>query len=278
MVSIELAAFVVDHLQRIAREDGFVDGYKVELKAGSNVGDGAMAEMVGVRVSGQRKNIADQLMYDELDLICKLKPSNAARQEQFSSEAAFKREVFVYNKVLPTMVAFQQEHRVPSESAFTSFPKCYLAQHNEATGESLIIMQDLRADGFTLWDKHTSTQFEGVKLLMEQLGRLHGLSVAIRTQKPEVFQEWQDLPDIINKVFQTPTAVMMMMSGFVRAAKLLDDPQDKALMERFEKEYKPILLKTMEINLFSVFTHGDCWNNNMMYKLDKQVSLIKNCV
>lgn len=272
---MELPAFVTKHLNRIAENEGFIDGFTVEHEAGSKVGDGFMADMVSLRLVGSRKNASGELLQDKLALICKLKPANAARLEQFSTDKVFKREVFVYNTLLPQIDAFQKEHNVPSELRFSSFPKCYAAAHEDGP-ESIIIMEDLRAKGFSLWDKLKPAKFENVKLLLEQLGRLHGLSIAIREQKPDIFKVLQDLPDIMKEMTQTPILKSMMSSAYARAAKILDDPQDVELMTRLNKEYVPLLLAAMQQNEFGVLNHGDCWSNNMMYIVENVRKSISN--
>lgn len=269
---VGLPGFVLDHLTRIAQQEGFIDGYDVKHESGSKVGDGCMATMLAIKLSGyRRKEPTSELEMDELALVCKVQPSNVARQENFSSELVFRREVYVYTKLLPALVAFQKLHGIPDREAFTGFPKCHAAFHEDGNSESLIIMEDLRAAGFEMKDKTKPTQFQNVSLLMQQIGRLHGLSFAIRDQNPRLFLEFKDLPPILIESFTTPGVTSIIQATYANAIALMDDRQDVEDLTSLGKNFTQIFAGSLDAELlgeYGVVGHGDCWTNNTMFQME----------
>lgn len=98
-----LPNFVVGHLQRIANQEGFLEGYDVKQQAGSNVGDGFNSNLLSIKLFGLRrkKTLSGEPEHDELALMCKLLPIDISHQENFDSERWFQQEVNMYNNILP---------------------------------------------------------------------------------------------------------------------------------------------------------------------------------
>lgn len=270
-----LPNFVADHLRTIAQAEGFADGYAVKHEAGSSVGDGFMATLLSVKLVGDRrkKPSSGVAELDELALICKLKPANAEFVKNFASDAIFSREVHMYKTILPALLNFQAEHGVPAEWAFTALPKCYVATHEVGhNGESVIIMQDLRQAGYAMWPKKTPTQYETVLLLMQQLGRFHGLSLAVRHKNTKLFQEFQRMSSIVDEMLAAPAAPSVFRSCILNAISLFKDPADVRSMEWLGENFNSVFLDSVDgalLGEFGVVSHGDCWNNNMMFVMDE---------
>lgn len=178
----------------------------------------------------------------------------------------------MYQNVLPALIDFQAKHGVADAVAFNCFPKCYVAFHEDGNSESIIIMQDLRQAGYQLWDKRKQTPYESVRLLMQQIGRFHGLSFAIRDQNPQLFQEFQDMAPILVEICSTSGLAAMINSCHTKVISLLENPEDVEAMQSIAKNWKQIFLDGVDADLlgqFGVVNHGDCWSNNMMYVLEK---------
>lgn len=273
MVFDGLPVFVVDHLKRIAKKEGFVDGFEVKHESGSNVGDGFMATMLSIKLIGYRRQApSGDLELDELALVCKLQPSNVARQENFSSDRLFRREVFTYTTILPVLMGFQEQHGVPEDQAFAGFPNCFAAFHEDGSGESVIILEDLRAAGFSMWNRKKPMDLKAVSLLMEQIGRLHGLSLAFRDQNPEMFKIFQDLPPIMVEISLKPGLAAMVQTNFTKIISLMDNDEDVESLEQLSKIWKQVFKAETNAKLIGqhgVVSHGDCWINNTMFFMDE---------
>lgn len=272
-----LPIYIVKHLQTIAKKEGFVDGYDVKHAAGSNVGDGFASTLLSVKLVGNRKKEPhSDPEPDELALMCKLQPSNAARNENFNLETLFKREVYMFAELLPALVVFQKSHQVPLDVAFTSFPKCYAAFHEDGSNESVIILEDVRPAGFEMWKKSVPTDYHSCRLVMEQIGRLHGLSFTLRDQQPDLFREFQELPNHYLNLVTSPGFASIINTSIENAMTIMDSSEDVDFLEHLSKNSNEIFTNGMDKELlgkYGVISHGDCWINNIMFSMDK-VSIV----
>lgn len=214
------------------------------------------------RVNG--KTVSDQ----KLSLICKLAPENVQRQEQCKTNLVFDREVLFYSTILPMLERFQLEKGLTEADGFFGYPKYFGSSNDAATNEYGIIMRDLVASGFVLWNKLEPIRFENVKLLMEQLGRVHGLSFALRDQRPQDFQQIRDLDDVMIELIRSDVMGGMFNASYDQAIAALDKEEDVRLMKSLKSSYMEwltVALGRSYAEPFSVLGHGDCWNNNMMF-------------
>lgn len=269
-----LPDYLIELLDSIAKKEGF-ESYKHSISAGSNHGDGFLAAMKRITVTGKR-NGRD----DELSLIFKLMPTSAARREQFNSSKVFGREVTMYNKVLKLMNDFQVEKGLTAEDGFFEYPKCYGVIEDAANDRFALVMEDLKKSGYEMFDKLQPSDYNHVKLFMESLGKYHAVSFALKDQRPGIFEQFKDLEDIFaDQVKNSPD----MMQAMLRFA------YDKAIVafeDDIAKESGVLALKKLKENFlhdlqhlsagrksepFSVINHGDCWNNNLMFKYDDEV-------
>lgn len=244
---------------------------EISYEFGSKKGD----NYVGIvyAATGKVKNNNNNEKLSEFKLIVKVSPQNLIRREQFRSRTCFIREIKMYDEVLPMFRAFQQSCGViPEENGFHEYPPCYNVISSDLN-ESLIF-RDLREDGFLMYDRLKEPTFDHVRLVMEALGKYHALSFALRDQNPEKLKQYCDLPEIFMddmERFQTWLDHLM-----IQCIDALSDEKDAALLEkvknRFDGKYNDemndaIGLKAAEP--YAVICHGDCWNNNILYKNDK---------
>ncbi len=271
----ELADFLIELLDNIAKKEGF-DSYTYTISAGSNHGDGFLAAMKRITVSGKR-NGRDN---DELSLIFKLMPSSAARREQFNSTKVFSREVAMYNKVLKTMNDFQIEKGLTVEDGFFEYPKCYGVIEDVENDRFALVMEDLKKSNYEMFDKLKPSDYNHVKLFMEALGKYHAVSFALKDQRPGIFEQFKDLDDIFADQVKNSPDMMQGMFRFAydRAISAFDDDIAKENAVLALKKVKENFLHDL-LNLpagrksepFSVINHGDCWNNNLMFQYDEKV-------
>lgn len=256
-----LPPFLLANLRAIAIAEGLGTDYVLEHEAGSKHGDGFMAAMIAVTLKGKAKG------GQQLVLICKLMPENKARQDMFSAQNVFNQEVMFYNEILPMFEELQRKHGLSEKNGFFGYPKCYFASGKP--GESVIIMRDLRADGFALWNKLDPIDVSRVRLLIEQLGRVHGLSFVLRDQRPDLFRRIQAVEDVMLPVCGVDPLLGMFMKSYDQAIEILDREDQREVMRRVKAEWRTLMEESMSGQLaepFAVLAHGDCWNNNMMYQ------------
>lgn len=255
-------------LDNIATTEKFVD-YKIEFKAGCNHGDGFLSDLLSVIISEQRSIKAS------LYLICKIPPSNALRRREFESIILFKREVLIYETFLPILKKFEMEKGLSEADSFASYPKCYAAIADDALNQYVIIMEDVRLKGYSMWPKNEVIPVDYAYRLMEQLGKLHAISFALRDQRPSVYEEFQRFRDVACTFFKTNTLVQAIDTAYIRALSVLEDPKHieivKDIQINSQKYFEDCLMPNLN-ETTAVIGHGDCWINNLLFRHSEEVT------
>lgn len=273
----ELPQFVVDILDNIARAEGFVD-FTYELNPGCKHGDSFLGVITSVLVSGQRKVNGTTVADGQLHLICKLEPADELRKREFQSNAVFKREILLYNKILPLLAEFQQEKGLAPADCFTSYPKCYTAIADDETDQFVVIMEDLRAQQFAMWPKDKPIQAGHAYLAIEKLAKLHAVSFALRDQRPAVFNSLiNGVGDLFQVFFKSEGMLQMLNSAFDRAIKVLTNEKHVRVMETVKESALPSIIQFLAPEAsgeYGVIGHGDVWTNNILFQHNNQVNEI----
>lgn len=264
----ELPDYIVSHLNEIAKNEGFLD-FTIETKPGSNQGDNFIGELISAILIGKRE-MAGKKVDHRLDLLCKIAPMNVHRRKRFHSELLFAREAFVYNKLLPTFVEFQKERGLLDHESFISFPKCYFATSDPEKEEFFLIMDDLRAEGYKMWPKNKPLPIDHCRLVVQELAKFHAVSYALKDQKPEIFDEFKNLSDLIRVFFQNDAmSTENLQKMFDGVLGVIEGDEHKAVLEHIKMNYYAYLEDVFNEDnheAIGVVCHGDCWNNNFIYK------------
>lgn len=262
--------YAIFALNRIAKEENFTD-YVIHYDRGSNFGDGFVAEIVRATIKGKKliKGVEDDA---ELVLIIKLPPESQARRQNMGMNV-FEREVLVYNEILPMFEKFQLDKGLRPGQGFVSFPKCYYASHDREKDEAIIVMEDIRKKGFKMLSKYKTVDYPHAQAVLETMAQLHGLSLAMKDQCPELFNKFKGLKDAMSEEMVGDMLKQMTQASCQRASDALE-PHEEVLKEKVRAFGENIvdILKTCtngELSEpYSVINHGDCWVNNIMFKYE----------
>lgn len=248
----DLPSYIQSIIDRIIDDSGFCD-YTVEIKQGSQTGDGFLSELSSI-------TIIDKTSDKQLDLVCKIAPLNKNRRKEFFSNVVFDRESIFYNKLMPTFIKFQNDKNVPDCDQFRSCPKCYAAIADDENEQYVIVMEDLRPQGFKMWNKAKAVPIENMRLAMQELGKFHGISIAMKDQCAEDFEPFRQLKDISQTFFQSENMQGMFDASFDRAIKALKNDQHKDIIRELQKDtlshFKYCLNEDVS-NRFGVISHGN---------------------
>lgn len=261
--------YVLKPLDKIAHKLGFTD-YKFESNAGSSAGDNFAGLILRITLIGTR-NQNGKSGPDTLHLICKIPPENENRREMFKTDIIFERELFVYAKLLPLFSKFQREKGLNEDESFTSYPNVYYCEADEKTATYILIMEDLREKNYRLWPKNKSVPLDHELLVMKELGKFHAISFALKDQRPEEFAPFKLLDDKFSAYCKLETVKIFWTKTLERAVDALTDPMHKKLALEFSKSYADELsgfFSAESSEPFGIVGHGDCWNNNFLYKYD----------
>ncbi|XP_003435871.2 uncharacterized protein LOC11175451 [Anopheles gambiae] len=258
----ELPQYLYNAMEQVAIEQGFTAGkFKIEFDVGSNKGDGFVGQMFKAFLQeGDRREV----------YLCKIPPLNEARRQQFQSMTIFSRETLAYKSLLPLIFTYQEEKGISREDGFFNVPKCYYAECDETTEQSVIIMEDLRLKDYRMWNKLVPVNYEHARLTMQQLGRLHAVSLAMKRDRPADFEQFK-VPDPLEVMMPEGSPFEAMMIKMLTDAKETLEPHEtkertkmQKLIDNMRQEMKTCTDGALA-EPYAVLGHGDCWVNNFMF-------------
>ncbi|XP_066154259.1 uncharacterized protein [Euwallacea fornicatus] len=148
----------------------------------------------------------------------------------------------------------------PSEERFSSTTE----------NEEVLVLQNAKAIGYELHDRFQPLNFNHLKLTFENYGRWHAFGIAYRDQHPEEFRKrFSDLECVIIALLPTLKSVIDNSEQTLYA--VLDEQGELDLKKRFKgllkgSIYESILYYNSKREENCIVLHGDCWNNNFMFK------------
>lgn len=258
---------VQNALKHILKETQLTNS-SIEVKDGSKVGDGFQSELTSVTFKGVRNDGSDTEI--ELNLVCKLPPKDENRRKASQSDFVFGREIFFYAKVLPTFIDFQREKLIPEENQFRAYSKCYAALGVSEESDYAIIMDDLRPKGFQMWNKTEPTTLGNIHIVLEQIGKFHAISFAMKDQRPNEFAQFKTLTNILDKFIESSSYQSILISSLKRAENALRADHHKKIMSKMQTNI--VNYSRSSESEFAVVSHGDLWNNNIMYYFNENVN------
>lgn len=163
---------------------------------------------------------------------------------------------------------FQKENNMP---LFSSIPRCYLTiltDHQEA-----LVLQNIKSLGFKLYDRKTVMTLDHMKLVLKTLGQWHALSFILNHKQPEKFAELtSNLRCPAIEIFVNSHVGKWMNVAQEHLLYVLKKSDELELLKKYREKTKNQLATDIVKDILfteekqAVVTHGDCWNNNLMFK------------
>jgi hypothetical protein len=258
-------------LQEIIEKNVEGDDHLIVCSAGSNKGDNYLG--IVYRIDVKDKNDKSLL----LSMILKTAPQVEARRVEFHAHASFQREIIFYDEVFPLYLKFQKEKGIDVEKdGFNNVAHCYKVIDDEPC-EGLFF-DNLRARGYSMFNRLDDLTKDYAILTMKTLGRLHALFYSIKDQKPELIKKFQGMDDVmVSLCSEIGTSVRVMLDAQNKVAQNI---VKKSENEDFKKRVLDFLSRDVADEFravvhgklaepYTVLCHGDCWNNNIMYLKDE---------
>lgn len=258
---------ILESLEKLLEEKLKIKNYSIEATPGTILGDNYLGVIAKVVVNGVKEN-GEKCA---LNWIVKSAPVAPAFRQLAHVEIAYGREVFIYEKVFPELIKFQQEKNL--HNPYTSFTPVHftcMEEYNEC-----LVMENMKEKGYKMKDRKVPLDIEHVLLVMKQYGRYHALSFALKDQKPQIFKEYADnCKDLFFTTMDREKFKPHFESYFDRAISALDPIKEEAALQKVQKlkeqafDVLDEVLHPDSAKEYSVIGHGDCWLNNMLFKYE----------
>lgn len=169
----------------------------------------------------------------------------------------------------------QQEQELQK---FSSIPRCYLTILTD--DDEALVLENLKSSGFKLYDRTKVMSLNHINLVLGVLGQWHALSFALQKMKPFEFEQltsnWK-CP--VTKIFVNSHVGRWMNMAQKHLIGLMQKVGEEKLLRSYQQKTENKLATDILDEILSkdiqqvVVTHGDCWNNNLMFKY--QVSILR---
>lgn len=118
-------------------------------------------------------------------------------------------------------------------------------------------MEDLRSKQFKMWNKAELVPFENLHLAMRAIGKFHGISIAMKHQRPDEFAEFKQLTDFATEVLKSELFTGLFDASLDRAIATLKSEGHKNVMREVKENFVPLLKATLtDKSRFAVLSHG----------------------
>lgn len=224
-------------------------------------GDNYSTYVTSVKVAYSQGGAALETTY-----VAKLNPCGNVSKSGSLTSSMFEKEGQFYTKLEPALslelTALGHESlRVPT-FFYVSLDR----------GHEVMIMENLQVHGFRMNDRKKGLDVIHATLVIQELARLHAASILLKINKgPELLNEVLS-KDWMNFDKTTHDFLKLKYSGHVDNAIVTLEKiggYDKTVA--WLRDLKPRALEILEDQAkdagpFNVVSHGDCWNNNLLFR------------
>ncbi|KAG5890657.1 hypothetical protein JTB14_034945 [Gonioctena quinquepunctata] len=238
----------------------------ITITGSSEKDEGYMGDIVFVTAQGtDEKNEKENI-----HLVIKHAKNNEHLRTVMPVEVVFDNEMAMYTEVIPAFKQFQLERKV--DDIFDSVAKCY----NSSKSGSLefLVFENLKALGYEQYDRRKPMNSFHCKAILEQYGKLHAISFAMKQQNEKKFVDLSSkLRDVYFDLLGDPEIKAMYEKAKIYILELLEKNGEVVLGKRLKNTLHGDVCEIMKdiINMKepqSVIIHGDSWCNNFLFKYE----------
>ncbi|KAL1513592.1 hypothetical protein ABEB36_002986 [Hypothenemus hampei] len=264
--TMQLNLLKIDYYQKVLERIFKIQDCEVTFSNKYEIADHYGSDIVFIDVKG--KNWDGKT--NKYHLVVKSGPTDVKIRQHLPIVDAFNAEINVFNQLIPRFHKLQIEKGL---ELFGSTANCY---HATMTGQlEIMIMENLTAKGYTVHNKTSPLDINHIKLVIKAYAEWHALSFALKDQYPNDYLQ-------IAENFRFSAWRKFIQGGFGQILNICQKDFYKWLKEIGEVELLEqhksklhnndvvtVLIRLMEeTNKESVILHGDCWNNNFMFRYE----------
>ncbi|XP_021185565.3 uncharacterized protein LOC110372878 [Helicoverpa armigera] len=175
---------------------------------------------------------------------------------------SYRREYIFYKRVVPKLLDVQ--NLIQNEGIKMKFPNCILA--SDEYNKEVIAVMGLKEDGYELRDRLCRSDMSYVTLVIKNMAKMHALSFILERTNPTAFEEIARLCNEDVQYREAGPPPKCMKSYYEASVKAVLDENARYKLQQLTPDIRTILYKCTLPDKYSTICHGDCWNNNIMYK------------
>ncbi|KAG5878752.1 hypothetical protein JTB14_023348 [Gonioctena quinquepunctata] len=167
-------------------------------------------------------------------------------------------------------VEFQLDRKV--DDVFDCVAKCY---HSSKSGNlEFLVFENLKTLGYEQYDRKKPMNVFHCKAILEQYGKFHAISFAMRQQNGKKFAELcTKLQDVQSTILVDQGMKTMFESSKTYIFELLEKNGEELLLKKLnyilQRDFCEIMKEALSTEVpQSVISHGDCWSNNFLFKYE----------
>jgi thiamine kinase-like enzyme len=251
----------IENWLRLVLKKENLENYSIDISGSTEKGDGYIGDVTFVDVRGTT-NTNEKKSYE---FVIKSGKKSSQLREMIPVRNAFENEIYFYNEILPVFREFQAEKGITDP--FDNTPKFYDSIIEEEM--EVLILGNMKTSGYSLHDRFNPMDQEHIRKIIKVYGKLHAISFALRDQKPEVFKELGGkLTDMmkLSAKYIKPKEDRNNYEDIIKIAKEKKEDDVVAKLNILNERAKRQNEITDPNDPYAVILHGDCWNNNFMFK------------
>ncbi|XP_076681449.1 uncharacterized protein LOC143375822 isoform X1 [Andrena cerasifolii] len=218
---------------------------------------------------------------ETLHLVVKLPPTSTYLLELFNSPVTFKKELEFYNTMAQEFAKLQLESGVQKEDLSIIAPRYFggrlgLRSPVEFDEQAAIVLENLKYSGYGTEDRIRGLDKCHTEYALEELAKLHALSIALKIKKPQLFEKLatEVLAEVLNET--TEKSVLDMVR------KVQADIQSIEELGPYLESVDRTVEFGIQLNKnvkkpeepWGTLVHNDFWVNNMMFSHDEHGDLV----
>ncbi|XP_066145024.1 uncharacterized protein [Euwallacea fornicatus] len=242
----------------VAKLNNFVN-YAMDIDFNMQIGDGFVGHFYMADIVDKDSNQVLQIA---------IKKSSGI---DFDFNTTFKNEVIFYTEIYPILDTIQKTAPLPIP--FNNVP--VLLSSSLEPRKEYLAMENLKKQGFVLYDKQKCLDREHLKFIFEVYAKFHALSFLVKKRDYTSFKKCHEgltnifdiFLDCSTKIFEK--CVFSAVDALDHQSVIYEDLKD------LPKYSMTTLKKALHYTgQYTCSTHGDCWSNNMMFKYSESGKLI----
>jgi thiamine kinase-like enzyme len=234
--------------------------FAVSIKAKAAKGEGQLSDVTYVEA---KSNTDDPKIYK---LAIKSGKTSEAMREMMPLRGICINEINFYREIVPVLVKFQEERKI--QHPFNNLAEC----HDSLILDNMevLILSNMKEEGYTMHSRMIPLNEEKIKQVVQAYAKFHAVSFALKDQKPEVFAE---LDKYVKNVLKGTDLEQTLgeKEFFDELQKIAQESNLPQVAAKLQALYK--LTDAVDpLDDYAVIIHGDCENNNYLFKHHVSVS------